>query len=64
MDIVNLINNLGFPIAVVCYLLWHSNQEEKDHKEEVGKLSTAIENNTLVMQKLLDRMGAEDIERN
>lgn len=57
MDIVNLINNLGFPIAVVCYLLWHSNKEEEDHKEEVSTLSTAIENNTIVMQKLVDRLG-------
>lgn len=60
MDIVNLISNLGFPVAVVVYMFWHSEREEADHKEEVGKLSTAIENNTLVMQKLLDRLGVAD----
>lgn len=54
---LQFIQSLGFPIAVCCYLLWKSDKESETHKAEVDQLSNAINNNTLVMQKLLDKMG-------
>lgn len=32
-------------------------QEQEQHKEEIDKLSEAVNNNTLVMQKLIDKLG-------
>lgn len=48
--------NLGVPVAclTVTFYLWY--QEMQSHKEEVNKLQDALNNNTLVLQKLLDRM--------
>lgn len=48
--------NLGVPVAclVATFYLWY--QEMQSHKEEVTKLQDALNNNTLVLQKLLDRM--------
>ena len=51
--------NLGVPVAclAVTFYLWY--QEMQSHKEEVNKLQDALNNNTLVLQKLLDRMVEE-----
>ena len=32
-------------------------QEEEQHKAEIDKLSEAVNNNTLVMQKLIDKLS-------
>ena len=37
-------------------LFWYINKRDDIHKEEINKLSEAVNNNTLVMQKLLDRL--------
>ena len=58
--ISQLIGSLGFPIAVAIACFWYINKREEQHKEEVNKLSEAVHNNTLVMQKLVDRLGVDD----
>lgn len=52
--------NLGVPVAclTVTFYLWY--QEMQSHKEEVSKLQDALNNNTLVLQKILDRLGEGD----
>lgn len=54
-----LISNLGVPVAcmAVTFYLWYN--ETKSHKEEVTQLRDALANNTMVMQKLLDKLSAE-----
>lgn len=58
--IAQVISTLGFPIAVCLICFWYINKREEQHKEEVNKLSEAVHNNTLVMQKLVDRLGVDD----
>ena len=55
--VTQFISTLGFPIAVCLICFWYINKREEQHKEEVNKLSEAVHNNTLVMQKLVDRLG-------
>lgn len=55
--ITQFISTLGFPIGVCLICFWYINKREEQHKEEVTKLSEAINNNTIVMQKLVDRLG-------
>ena len=55
--ITQFVSTLGFPIAVCLVCFWYINKREGQHKEELTKLSEAITNNTLVMQKLVDRLG-------
>lgn len=54
--IVDLFSNLAVPVAclVATFYLW--NKEREDHKEEQAKLTEAIHNNTLVVQKLVDKL--------
>ena len=58
--IVNLFSNLAVPVAclIATFYLW--NKEREDHKQEQKELSEAIHNNTLVMQKLIDKLDAGD----
>lgn len=55
-DISQIIANLGFPIAVVIYLFYAQSQERKEHKEETQGFTTAIENNTIALQKMTDKL--------
>ena len=59
-NVSQIISTLGLPIAVCLICFWYINKREEQHKEEVNKLSEAVHNNTLVMQKLVDRLGVDD----
>lgn len=56
-EIVALFSNLAVPVAclVATFYLW--NKEREDHKQEQKELTEAITNNTLVMQKICDKLG-------
>lgn len=55
--ITNLISNMGFPIACVIALFLDLNKEREEHKVETQKLADAINNNTIVMEKILSKVG-------
>ena len=52
-----LISNMGIPIACVIALFWYLNKEREEHKAETQKLADAINNNTIVMEKILSKVG-------
>lgn len=54
--IVSLFSNLAVPVAclIATFFLW--NKEREDHKVEQKELAEAINNNTLVIQKLVDKL--------
>lgn len=49
-----LISELGFPIAMVFYFIW-------DKTKITNQLTTAINNNNTILQKLLTKLGQEDL---
>lgn len=57
--IASLFSNLAVPVAclIATFYLW--NKEREDHKQEQKELTEAIANNTLVIQKLIDKLGGE-----
>ena len=59
--ITTLISNMGFPIACVIALFWYLNKEREEHKAETQKLADAINNNTIVMEKILAKVG-DDVD--
>ena len=61
--ITQTISSLGFPIAVCLICFWYINKREEQNKAEIDKLSEAVNNNTLVMQKLVDRLGDDADEK-
>lgn len=62
VSLIDMISNVGFPIAVVVYMFWRDREQTKAHKEETDGFVTAIENNTIALTKLMERMenGKED----
>lgn len=58
-DIVQFISTVGFPIAMCLALLWYIKDITEKHKEETEKFTDALNNNTLVLQKLCDSLGEE-----
>ncbi len=55
-DILSIVTTVGFPIAVCLICFWYINKTEEAHKAEIDKLSAALNNNTLVMQQLIDKL--------
>ena len=54
---VDFVNTIGFPIACVVALFLKMNKQEEAHKLEIDKLSEALNNNTLVMTKICEKLG-------
>ena len=68
-SIAQLIGTLGFPIAACCYLFYSMQKEREqnaaqreadrlEHKQEMEKVTDALNNNTIVVQKLVDALTA------
>ena len=55
-DVVNLVSTIGFPIVCCGACFWYIYKMDFRHKEEMDKMSEAINNNTLVMQQLIDEL--------
>ena len=55
--IQSLIANLGFPMACVIAMFWMMNKEREDHKEEMQKVTEALNNNTLALTELRDMIS-------
>ena len=69
-DVTNLISTLGFPIAMcvgACFFIKYLfdtftkqiTEMQREHKEEVKSMNTAIENNTLILTKLCEKLDKE-----
>lgn len=59
--IVQAISTVGFPIVMCLLFMYYIKYINDQHKDEIDKLSQSLNNNTLVMQKLLDKLGGGDI---
>lgn len=58
-EIVQIISNLGFPIACVLVMFWMQNKEREAHQAESKEWVDAINRNTVVMEKILTQMGVD-----
>ena len=69
-SITQAIMNVGFPIAMCCAMAWYvkystdKQREEvrqlnEQHDSEMSKVTDALNNNTLAIQKLCDKLGEE-----
>lgn len=54
--IADLITTIGFPIAVCLICFWYIAKKDAVHREETSKLAEALNNNTIVMQQLVDKL--------
>lgn len=58
--IMTAISTVGFPIVLSIGLLYVVWMIFKAYREDVDKLKEALNNNTLVLQKLIDKLDKED----
>lgn len=69
--ITTLLGNGFFPILISGILLWYIYKKDaqtretlkdinSNHKEEIAELRKSIDNNTIVVQKLVDKLGGDD----
>lgn len=70
MDIITAISSVGFPI-VACLLLGYyvkilmersdnrDAETRREHKEEVKQMTDAINNNNILLQRILDKLDKE-----
>lgn len=56
-DISQIISNVGFPIACVIMMFHMWDKERTEHKLESERWVEALNNNTNVIQRLIDKMG-------
>lgn len=68
--ITTLLGNGFFPILICGVLLWYIYKKDTqtreamkemnaNHKEEIAELRKSIDNNTIVVQKLVDKLGGD-----
>lgn len=66
--IITIIQTLGFPIAMCGLMAWYvkytgdRNHDDMSklnevHKEEIKNVTDALNNNTLAIQRLVDKLG-------
>lgn len=55
--VTNLVSNVGFPIACVVAMFYMQNKEREAHKAESAAWVEALNRNTDVMQKVLEKLG-------
>lgn len=52
-EVMQMVSTVGFPIVAAGVLMWFLSTK-------MTTLEQAVHNNTLVMQRLLDKLGGED----
>ena len=65
MDInalTTLVGSLGFPIVACGAMFYEMHQQNRRHAEEMEKMSSALENNTLALTELRDYVRQSNCE--
>ena len=57
--VTTAISTLGFPIVMCGAMFWYMLKEKDSHKEEMNSVTEALNNNTLILQKLCDRLDGD-----
>ena len=55
-SIIQLVGSLGFPIVACGALFWRMVKSDEQHKEEMAKMSEALNNNTSALVKLAEKL--------
>lgn len=59
--ITTLITSVGFPVVVCLICFWYINKMQEMHKSEMHEATEALNNNTIVMQKLVDKLDGKEL---
>lgn len=59
--VIQFIQGVGFPIACVLIMFQQMDKERESHKEETQKITEALNNNTLILTELKQKL--EDMDK-
>lgn len=59
-ELTTLITTVGFPIVMCLLLFKHIKDSDSARKEEMDRMSDAIDNNTLALQRLVDMLDRKE----
>lgn len=57
--LIQIVGSLGFPIVACGALFWRMIKSDEQHKEEMNKLSDALNNNTVALTRLTNQLDKE-----
>ena len=61
--ILQAIGSLGFPIAACIAMFYYMTKVTEAHKEEVAKITEALNNNTTALTRLETKIGVKHDEQ-
>ena len=61
-EMVSLLMNIGFPAFSAIVLYRELSRTREAHKEEMAKVTEALNNNTIVLNRILERLGINEDE--
>lgn len=56
-SILELISTVGFPIACCIAMFLQQNKISENHKNEMSEMKNAIDNNTIALTKLIEKLN-------
>lgn len=57
--LIQLVGSLGFPIVCCGALFWRMIKSDEQHKQEMVKISDALNNNTVALTRLTNQLDKE-----
>lgn len=57
--LIQIVGSLGFPIVACGALFWRMIKSDEQHKEEMNKISDALNNNTVALTRLTNQLDKE-----
>ena len=57
--LIQLVGSLGFPIVACGALFWRMIKSDEQHKEEMNKVTESLNNNTMALVKLTEKLEKE-----
>lgn len=58
--LLQAITTVGFPIVMCLLMFWYVREQAEEHKSEIDKLSEAVNNNSLIVQRLADILDRKE----
>lgn len=55
-EIINMVSTVGFPIAMCLMLSWYVKNSNDSYREDIRSLQQSIDNNTAVMNKIIEKL--------
>lgn len=55
-EIINMVSTVGFPIAMCLMLSWYVKITNDSYRNDIKSLQQSIDNNTAVMNKIIDKL--------